>query len=243
MRKPAFIFLLFLVLAAETLQAQMGYKRNINRTPRVNVGVKAGFNSTVYSIKELSIGNIELDNVQNNYKVGYFATLFCRFNLRSRHFIQPEFTYNISKGSISIGNTPDNSEYLAGNALIRTTIQSFEVPLLYGYKFVDTYPYGMAFFIGPKIACTWKDKSKSEFEGFHQQDIQEWFYPINFSGVFGLAANISNIFFDLRYEFGLKNMTENITFNPITTESPHAGEWILINRRKNVISFSLGVIF
>ncbi len=244
MRTPAFILLTLLTLIfGENLRAQMGFRRNINRTPHVNMGVKAGFNSTMFAIDHLSIDGNELENVQNNFKVGYFATFFCRFNIKTRHFIQPELTYNVSKGSVSIANTINNTSLLAENARIKTTLRTFEVPLLYGYKFVDTYPYGMALFVGPKLAYTWKNKSNSQFEGFHQQSITEWFYPINFSGVIGLAVNISNIFFDLRYELGFKNMTENITFNPVTTEKPHDGELITFTRRKDVISFSLGVIF
>ena len=38
-----------------------------------------------------------MEDVQNNYKVGYFAALFFRVHMK-RHFIQPEIMYNVYKG-------------------------------------------------------------------------------------------------------------------------------------------------
>lgn len=49
----------------------------------VSVGAKAGFNSSMFFSDELSVDNKRVENIQNNYKVGYFATLFCRFNLKN----------------------------------------------------------------------------------------------------------------------------------------------------------------
>ena len=93
----------------------------------VSVGAKAGFNSSMFFSDELSVDNKRVENIQNNYKVGYFATLFCRFNLKKHHFIQPELSYNVSKGSISIPYTLANSEIIPESALIKTTISSFDL--------------------------------------------------------------------------------------------------------------------
>ena len=50
-------------------------------------------------VSELKIKDVTIDEVQNNYKIGYFGALFMRINMK-KHFIQPEVSYNVSKGEI-----------------------------------------------------------------------------------------------------------------------------------------------
>lgn len=210
---------------------------------KINIGVKAGFNSSMFFIDEFKVGDYSLNNIQNNYKVGYFTSFFVRFNLKKHHFFQTEASYNITKGSVSVEKNTENFDFLQDNVLVKTTIHSIDIPLLYGYKFVDIYPYGMSFFVGPKVAYTWDKHTENEYIGLYQQDVYEAIRPFNFSGVVGLAVNVSNIFFDFRYEVGLHHMSETITFNRQTTPSPYNEQEIVIKRRRNVLSFSLGVIF
>ena len=210
---------------------------------KVNVGIRVGFNSSMFLIDRFSVGETEIQNVQNNYKVGYFGSFFCRFNLKKHHFIQPELQYNIAKGSISAPRSKENNEYLADNALIRSKIHSINMPVLYGYKFVDVSPYGMSFFFGPEISYTWDKYSKNEYSGFYQQGITETIHPFRFNGVLGLAVNVANVFFDFRYRVGLHNMVKGISFDGASTTPPHNTQEIVLKRRNNELSFSLGVIF
>ena len=242
MRIKALILLCILSVFGFSGKAQAA-SRNSGNDSKVNVGIKAGFNSSMPIIDRFSLGGTNLENIQNNYKVGYLGAFFCRFNLKKHHFLQTELSYNISKGSISIPNTEENIALLQDNALVKTDIHSIDVPLLYGYKFIDKYPYGMAFFAGPKVAYIWKKHSESEYSGFYQQDIHEKIKPFNFSGVVGLSVNISNIFFDFRYEVGLHNMVRSVTFDKSQTEMPYDTQEISLKRRRNVLSFSVGVIF
>jgi hypothetical protein len=169
--------------------------------------------------------------------------VFCRFNMKKHHFIQPEFSCNITQGSVSIPSTLANSEILKENALIKKKMTTLDLPILYGYKFIDVHPYGMAFFVGPKVTWVWEKHCSTEFTGFHQQKIKEEQYPFQYSGVVGLAVNVSNIFFDFRYEVGLHNTIRSITYNTDLTEAPHNEGKIKLEQRKNILSFSVGVIF
>ena len=120
---------------------------------------------------------------------------------------------------------------------------SFDFPLLYGYKFIDQHPYGMALFVGPKVAWTWDKHTNVEYIGFYQKDIKEEFKPLNYSAIFGLSVNISNIFCDFRYEIGLNNISESIVYNQRETTIPYNEKEIIFKRRRNVLSFSVGFIF
>lgn len=242
MRTNAFILLCLMGLSGLSAHAQTE-SRNETNDPKVNIGIKAGFNSTMFFIDHFTLGENELKDIQNNYKIGYFGAFFCRFNLKKHHFLQTEFSYNVSKGSISIPNDVNNAGLIDDNALVKTDIHSIDMPLLYGYKFVDAYPYGMAFFIGPKVAYAWEKHTKSEYSGFYQQGIKEEIRPFSFSGVVGLAVNVSNIFFDFRYEIGLHDLVQSITYDKTLTENPYNTQDISLKRRRNVLSFSVGVIF
>lgn len=101
----------------------------------------------------------------------------------------------------------------------------------------------MALFIGPKLEYVWKHKTFEEFEGFGYSDIKEELHPINISSIIGLGVNIANIFFDFRYEIGLTNISRSITYKENTDGIRSQGKGISINRHRNVLSFSLGVIF
>lgn len=101
----------------------------------------------------------------------------------------------------------------------------------------------MALFIGPKLEYVWKRKTHEEFTGFGYSDMQEELHPLNLSSVVGLGVNIANIFFDFRYEIGLTNISKSITYNKNTNGATVREQGIVIHRHRNVLSFSLGVIF
>ena len=239
--KKNFLLISALFLSTSVLKAEE-QKQSSQTEPKVNIGLKAGFNSSMYFTSRLQLDGQRFEDIQNNYKVGYFEALVFRSNMK-RHFIQPEFTYNVNKGDITFDKNQNNETLPPDFATIRSTIHSLEIPLLYGYSFVKSHPYGMAFFIGPKLEYIWKRKTKEEFSNFGHDNIQEELHPINVSSVIGLGVNISNIFFDFRYEIGLTNISKEIIYEKnINGEISHE-KGIVINRHKNVLSFSLGVIF
>lgn len=239
MRRKA--LLSFLCLVTLTVFAQKTIREPHQH--KVNLGIKGGFNSSMYFIDKFKIQEITIDEIQNNYKVGYFGTLFMRVNL-GKHYIQPELTYNVSKSEIEFDKRgsqhPDlQPEY----ATIVSTIRSAELPVLYGYKFIKNGPYSMSFFAGPKIKYIWKNKSKLEFHDFDQKNISEDLFPLNLSGIIGLEVGISNILFDFRYEIGLHNISKSILYDNIGENGQEQISNIVFKRRCNILSFSLGFIF
>lgn len=243
MNKPTLIFTLVCAIMPIGESVAKNQVSQTDKAKKMNVGIRVGFNSSMFLIDRFCVGETEIQNVQNNYKVGYFGSFFWRINFKKHHFIQPEIQYNIAKGSISAPRGKENVEYLADNALVKTKIHSINIPLIYGYKFVDVSPYGMSYFFGPEISYTWDKHCKNEYSGFYQQNISESIYPIRFNAVLGLAVNVANVFFDFRYRVGLHNMVKGITFDKTATAPPHDTQGITLKRRNNELSFSVGVIF
>ena len=243
MKKTIFTLIFLAVSSLNCVMADTdGSMMAHNKKSAVSIGVKGGFNSTMFFANEFYIGGTKVSNIQNNYKVGYFASFFLRANFK-HHFIQPEISYNVNKASVLINLHSDNLAIAPVNGLVKSKMISFDVPLLYGYKFIDKHPYGMALFIGPKVAWTWDKHTHIDYSGFNQVDINEKIKPLNYSAVFGLAVNISNIFCDFRYEVGLNKISDAISFDKNATQAPHNQMELVYERRRNVLSFSLGVIF
>ena len=215
----------------------------------VNFGAKGGFTASLFLVSDLSINGQRIEQVQNNYKIGYFASMFMRINF-DRHFLQPEVSYTINRCNITFdkplpAEAPEGT--LPEQGSITSSIHSVELPVIYGYNIIKEGPYSLAAFGGPKLRYIWDKKSKVTFENFNMANIHEELYPFNVSLTLGVAVTISRIFFDFRYDIGLHNISKKITYDmpdlePSTGENIPDSE-IRFTRKDNVLSFSFGVFF
>lgn len=207
---------------------------------KVNFGIKAGFNSSMFMVSEFKIKDVTIDEIQNNYEIGYFGAVFMRVNIK-KHFIQPEVSYNVSKCEIVFDKLGSQHPDIAPDyASVESVIHSIDIPLLYGYNVVKEGPYGMSIFVGPKLRYIWGKRNEITFDNFDQKGIQERLHPFNASAVIGVGVNISRIFFDFRYEQSLFNISKSVTYDAIGSAETSK---IIFHRRDSALSFSLGVIF
>lgn len=215
----------------------------------VNFGVKGGFTASLFLASNFSVNGVAISEVQNNYKIGYFGSIFMRINA-DRHFLQPEISYNINRCNITFeknlaGDAPAGAA--PKEASITSSIHSIDIPVIYGYNFIKEGPYSLAVFCGPKIRYIWDQRSKVTFDNFDQQNVKEKLRPLNLSITVGVAVTISRVFFDFRYDIGLHNISKHVTYDidadgDITNGADSSNE-IRFHRRDNVLSFSLGVFF
>ena len=237
----------FLCLLAATCNA-FGKDRNTDKvdspnTKKINFGIKAGFNSSMFMVSELKIKDVTIDEVQNNYKIGYFGALFIRLNMK-KHFIQPEVSYNVTKCEITFDKLGSQHPDIAPDyASVESVLHSIDVPILYGYNIVKKGPYGMSIFGGPKLRYLWGKQNEITFINFDQKGIHEKLHPFNASIVMGVGVNISRIFFDFRYELGIDNISKSITYDNINSDGTTGVSNIIFQRRDSALSFSFGFIF
>lgn len=208
----------------------------------VNFGIKGGFTSSLFLVSDLHVNGVSIEEVQNNYRVGYFGSVFMRINFE-RHFLQPEVSYNVNRCNITFykplaDDAPIGS--IPSTAAITSSIHSIDIPVIYGYHVIKEGPYGLAIFGGPKIRYIINKQSDISFENFDQQNIHEDLHPLNFCFTMGVAVNISRIFFDFRYDIGLHNMSKRISYE-LPSDATADSYNIHFSRRDNVLSFSLGV--
>lgn len=238
------LFLLAMGVAGWIMaQSDQQKRASSPNSKKINYGIKLGFNSSIFLPSGFHIKDLKIKEIQNNYLTGYFGALFMRIQM-DKQFLQPEISYNSNKSEMEfdkLGSTHVGSE--PAYASVRTAIHSIDFPLLYGFHIVKDGPYGMSIFVGPKLRYIWSKKSKTTFVNFDQIAMQEELYPFNANAVVGVSINISQVFFDFRYEQGLNNISKSITYNNPELNGERSSGDITLNRRDNVLSFSLGVIF
>ncbi|MBQ5818692.1 MAG: PorT family protein, partial [Bacteroides sp.] len=72
------LFVILFMLVALPIVAQQRDLKDYAGDKKVNFGVKGGFNSSMMLISHLSVDGQNISNIQNEYKIGYFASLFMR---------------------------------------------------------------------------------------------------------------------------------------------------------------------
>jgi len=209
-----------------------------DRDKLIDWGVKGGFNSDICVIDELSFSGNRIDYTENTYRVGISGSAFIRLNIK-KVYLQLESGYNFSRGGLDFVFMNEDNEKNPTN--LSWEFNSLSAPLLIGYHIIKESPYGLNFFIGPKVTTI--------FEAKNNFKINTTNYPLNFdfkqfnySMVCGVGLNISGLFFDFRYDFGLTPILNNITYStPIDSKDPFGK--IELKNRMNSIRFSLGYIF
>ena len=130
------ILLIGLCLAVSAFaQGQDSPMHNIHRkTPSyerpVNFGVKGGFTSSLFIISDFLVNGVPIEEVQNNYKIGYFGSAFMRINFE-RHFLQPEISYTINRCNITFRKPlPEDAPIgsIPSEAMITSSIHSIDIP-------------------------------------------------------------------------------------------------------------------
>ncbi len=207
----------------------------------VNYGLKTGFSSTIYDVRNFSVLQTPITEYTSHSEISSFYTAFLRINMQ-RHYLQTECSYNISKYSISFPvyqwhPVSDSKE----RSIIYTKITGIEMPFYYGYYIMKEGDYGMSFYMGPKVKFVLTDISSHIFEKLPFSNVTEIIHPINCSMMVGLGVSISPIFFDFSFEYGLHNISNH--FDTTLFNGEISDNALVFDRRKNVLSFSIGFIF
>lgn len=208
-----------------------------------NWGANVGFNASFPIVNSLEIDGTKLDDVRVQYKVGYLAAVFFRVNIE-RFFIQPSLAWYDSEGELYF-NFPSDHTLNSGMAIEakdRLTMQakSVEMPVMIGYSLIKKGPYGLSLMVGPKLKYNYKVTYTSNIADTSQEFTTEstpWGVNIRT----GVGVSIWRLFFDFVYEFGLNQVESD--FREKRTYSETATHDIRIDKRTNVMSFSLGFLF
>lgn len=207
-----------------------------------NFGAKVGVNSTFPVINSLTIDEVEAENIDIHYKVGYQASVFCRINI-DRFFIQPDLSWYRTEGELRF-SMPEAESGITGNNTPKTDLlqiktSSLEMPVMIGYYLVKEAPYALSIMVGPKLKYNYKSNYTTHFSEITQEYVNDS-TPFGLGIATGLGVSIARLFFEFTYEFGLNQVESDFKDK---SSLATAERNISIDKRTNVLSFSLGFLF
>ena len=183
-----------------------------------NFGAKVGFNATFPVINSLSINGKEAENIDIEYKEGNIS------------FSIPQ--------SLPENNMMSNTSATTDLLMMKTS--SLEVPIMVGYNLVKKGPYGLSLMVGPKLKYNYKIAYTVESSTTHVEYVNDN-TPFGVNIATGVGVSIGRLFFDFVYEFGLNQVESD--FEKVNNPVPEINYDINIDKRTNVMSISLGVLF
>ena len=140
--------------------------------------------------------------------------------------------------SLSINNMLSNTSATTDLLMMKTS--SLEVPIMVGYNLVKKGPYGLSLMVGPKLKYNYKIAYTVESSTTHVEYVNDN-TPFGVNIATGVGVSIGRLFFDFVYEFGLNQVESD--FEKVNNPVPEINYDINIDKRTNVMSISLGVLF
>jgi hypothetical protein len=119
---------------------------------------------------------------------------------------------------------------------------SLDFPITFGYNVVKEGAYGLSLTAGPVLKYSYDISYTLDINNqthkFTSEDS-----PFGIGIALGVGVSISRLFFDFAYEFGLNKAESEFSENS-STSTPTASDYsVHLNKRINVMSMSLGVLF
>lgn len=202
-------------------------------------GAKVGFSATASYVTDAYVNGHELTEYTQDTQVGNFSAFLLRLNSRTI-FLQTGLGLSCNKSNFSIDLNSWDPEAETKNEMSCTyTMKSLTFPLQMGYHIVNSPPYCMSAYTGPRFRYT-PDKFYSvQYNGLEPYDITDTPIELIMGWTIGLSVKIGRQFLDFEYE-----ATINPVSGPITDLSNNdpATEYRL-NRRVGIMSFSYGILF
>lgn len=172
----------------------------------IELGVKAGINSTYFTTSNYNIEGLTINNLEEDAKSGYSLGIYGLLPITKSIRFQPELYYNSKNGSSDF--TVDNVLYPSN-----VEIKSWDIPLLLNLKIIDLKVveiYGLA---GPAISFLSNPTTTNLEENYKSA---AW----NFQA--GVGAKIWRFNVDTRYEWGLSNLSNGYEEMPDLTRKSNS---------------------
>lgn len=203
---------------------------------KFNYGAKAGFQAIAYNNPVFEIDGYEFDsNTLHSNKIGYTIAPFVRLT-RNRVYVQSECVFGIARHSFDFNSTSDEENIIPNEITYNLRTMCLQVPIVFGYNIINDKKYVMSLFTGPKTKFVFTSHSKQEFEHFSYYDLEEVLKKRCYYWEIGLGVKIGHVFFDFVYDWGITKASEYIV-------SDIENRKFRSDRRDNILSFSVGMIF
>jgi hypothetical protein len=177
---------------------------------QLKFGVKAGLSSSSITMKDIEAGveNPDYEDLKmtaGEAMVGFHVGVISRIEIASI-FLQPELYFNSSGGKVKVKELDSQEEKIK-----KMKFNKFDLPVLVGKSFgparVELGPVA-SFILSSESGLK---EATSEIIENSKKEIKENFRNASWGGQIGLGLDIWQLGIDLKYEFSLSKLGENVT--------------------------------
>lgn len=159
----------------------------------INIGVHGGVSTNRFDLRDLR-------NVHDTKdKTGYMIGAFMRFNF-GRGYLEPALNYahreSIAEQKIGTGSN--------GREDVDLKMNSFEIPVLLGYKLVNLKVVQVRTFIGPMLSIGKLKNLKTLGDQSEDPDKANWRFKV------GAGVDVWKLTFDVDYEKAFKKLSHEV---------------------------------
>ncbi len=173
----------------------------------LSLGLKVGFNSSKMTNEFKNVSDIA-----NQSKTGYLFGVFVRVNLPVI-YLQPELYYTKKGGSFQSATLYANQVYTQ-----QTVLNTIDIPLLFGIKLINLKVINLRLMAGPVASFIISKNINKQLDGVElstslsSEKLKEAIWGIQA----GAGIDVLNFSVDVRYEWGLNNISEYSEMNTKT---------------------------
>lgn len=202
-------------------------------------GAKVGFAANATYVTDAYINGHELTEYTQDTQVGTFATLLLRLNSRTI-FLQTGLGLSSNKSCFFMDLNSWNPEAETRNTMSCSyTLKSLTLPLQMGYHIVNSPPYCMSAFTGPRFHYSPEKFYSVQYTNLEPYQITDTPVELMMGWTIGLSVKIGRTFLDFEYEATINPISGPITDLNEIDPAPN----YRLNRRLGIMSFSYGILF
>lgn len=230
--------LLTTLLLFQTAQAQF-LSRSTLPAFSSSWGAKVGFAANATYVTDAFLKGHELTEYTQDTQVGNFAAFLLRLNSRTI-FLQTGLGMSFNQSCFYMDmNSWDPDSETKDEMSCSYQLTSLTLPLQIGYHIVNSPPYCMSAFTGPRFHYT-PDKFYSvQYQNLEPYQITDSPIELIMGWTVGLSVKIGRTFLDFEYEATINPISgQMIDLNNIDPAPDYR-----LNRRLGIMSFSYGILF
>ena len=198
-----------------------------------------GFAANATYVTDAYINGHELTEYTQDTQVGTFATLLLRLNSRTI-FLQTGLGLSSNKSCFFMDLNSWNPEAETRNTMSCSyTLKSLTLPLQMGYHIVNSPPYCMSAFTGPRFHYSPEKFYSVQYTNLEPYQITDTPVELMMGWTIGLSVKIGRTFLDFEYEATINPISGPITDLNEIDPAPN----YRLNRRLGIMSFSYGILF
>lgn len=206
----------------------------------ISLGIKGSINSTKITTDNAIAGasDYTLSDLKSDAANGFNVGAFLRLK-HNKVFLQPELLYSVQKGKTTYSiPTSTTQSGLEGAVTQHMDVKSIQIPLLLGVKVLDLKVASVNLMTGPAMSFI-LDGSEITLNKTDGVAVDPTLYdPSNFKNntwdwQAGIGVDVAMLSLDVRYAWGLTNVSEGVTDKNLTA--------IGFKNKGNTLTLSLGI--